>query len=452
MKILQLILTVLFLTALALPANAVCTNPEGAQGEIVYNVDHSVFQGCTSGGWRALSGGGGGGISKLTPQAAAPSVCDASTAGSVAMTDYFTFCVCNEGFGWATVAYPPAACEWALDSDPDAFAFTDLTNQQLSTLVTSDTITITGLVGNAPVTVSGDGSPQISKNGGGWGTPTTIANGNNLRVRLTSSASGLAAHSATVTIGSSSEVWTVTTGVAPGQQVFTTSGSFVVPANVTNVSLVAVGAGGEGSAQRGGDLRWHSGLAVTPGKTLTVEISTSGGQTRVHRGGTDLLVARGGNSGTSTATGGSVGGGNGGAGGGTTTDGGGGAGGYSGNGGAGGDSASGSAGSGGGGGGGGAESDSGVGAVGGGGGGVGLLGAGASGAGGNKGVSTAPPTSDGAQGQGGSGGSPSNNTTKTENGGLYDGGAGTGSQGGGGAVRFIWGVARAYPSTLTADM
>lgn len=222
-----------------------------------------------------------------------------------------------------------------------------------------------------------------------------------------------------------------------GQEVFTSSGSFVVPDGITSISAVCVGCGAN-STGRGGDLRWISALAVTPGETLTVEISTTGGQTRIHRSGTSLLVARGGSSGTSTATGGVVGGGNGGA----PQSGAGGAGGYSGNGGSGGSSAGGTGqpGSGGSGGGGGGSASY----TPGGGGGVGLLGEGTSGAGGAFGSSG--PATRGGGGSGGGGGS------ATEDGGEYGGGAvGTAARGAG-ACRIIWGEGRAYPSTNTGDV
>ena len=72
---------------------------------------------------------------------------------------------------------------------------------------------------------------------------------------------------------------------AQGQQEFTSPGtySFVVPANVESISMVAVGGGG-GGAQAialgagggGGALAYNNNVAVTPGETLTVVVSTGG--------------------------------------------------------------------------------------------------------------------------------------------------------------------------------
>lgn len=246
---------------------------------------------------------------------------------------------------------------------------------------------------------------------------------------------------------------------APGQQVFTADGSFVVPAGVTSISALAVGHGGygqlnpSGGAGRGGDLRYAITLAVTPGETLTITVPASSdwstGPTSIKRSGTTLLAAACGGLlsatvGTSSTIGGNIGGGNGGNGraGNGGEDGGGGAGGYSGNGGA-GSLAGQAAGNGAGGAGGGGRGA-------GGGGGVGLLGAGSSGNGG------ASSNTGGSGGSGGANGGSGTGTAKS--GGSYGGAPGyndaSGWQGAfsSGAVRIIWGSGRAYPSTGTADV
>lgn len=291
-------------------------------------------------------------------------------------------------------------------------------------------------------------------------TSGTITNGQTLAVRLTSSASNITMLSATVDVGGVTDQWDVTTTSEAGQQVFTSSGTFVVPAGVGSISAVCVGGGGaKGTADiagRGGDLRYAVTLPVTPGESLAVTVGTTDtGASAINRGGTVLLSAASGGHlantvGTSSTIGGNIGGGNGGAGSNNVDNGGGGggAGGYSGNGGNGaaGAGVAGFSGSGGGGGGGGSNS----GRAGGGGGGVGLLGAGASGAG-----ATDATTSAGG-GSGGGNGFPRASNTVGGNGGAYGGGGGekySGVDGVGspGACRIIWGTGRAYPSTNTAD-
>ena len=261
-----------------------------------------------------------------------------------------------------------------------------------------------------------------------------------------------------------------------GQVVFSTPGTttWTVPAGVFYVSVVCIGGGGGGgtsvadgsSGGGGGGLGWKNNIPVTPGQVITVvvgsagAVSTNGG--RSYFSSTSTVAGNGGVAGslagvlTAGGAGGTfvgTGGGDGGQGGsGSTTDAtngvaeagaGGGAGGYAGNGGQGagaqGGGLTGGTGSGGAAGGGGSPD---TGAAGGGGG-TGLLGQGTSGAGG---VGSAG-------GGGGSGGVAGTVST----GGIYGGGgagadstaSGSGAQG---AVRIIWGVGRAYPSTGTADV
>lgn len=268
---------------------------------------------------------------------------------------------------------------------------------------------------------------------------------------------------------------------ASGQAAFTTPGtySWVVPADVTSISAVGVGAGGggltasTGGGGAGGDLRYRTMMAVTPGETLTIVVGdagvtgatpTAGGFTQIRRGSTVLLEAAGGGvgraagsgakNGTSTALGGTVGGGNGGtapaspAGGAT---GGGGAGGYAGNGGnsvgttiSAGNAAAIGSGGGGAGGTGGSGSD-----VSGAGGGVGIFGIGADGVGGAANATTAVGDNGGA-GSGGLGPAYGGGGGSSDNAGVVPTGAGTG------AARLIWGktaggAVRSFPATGTVD-
>ena len=248
---------------------------------------------------------------------------------------------------------------------------------------------------------------------------------------------------------------------APGQQVFTSSGTFTVPAGVTSICAVAVGRGKNGAAGdggtpgrggEGGTLSYTNSISVTPGESLTVTIatSTSGstGETTLKRSSTVLLAARaGGQTSGQANVGTSFAGGTAPAPAGAYGSGGGGAGGYSAAGGAGGSTGGGgSAGSGGSGGGGGSGN---ITEYSGGGGGVGLLGAGSNGAAGSA---------SGGGGGGGSGGGAGNSGGAGGAGGNYGGGGGggnvdyAGGNGGGGALRILWGAGRSYPSTNTGDV
>ena len=277
---------------------------------------------------------------------------------------------------------------------------------------------------------------------------------------------------------------------AINEQIYNVPGTYTwtAPAEVTSVSVAAIGGGGAGngsvvSGGGGGGLGWKNNIAVVPGSTYTVQVGT-GGTNANPIGGDSWFInnstVKGGGGGAAIynyagGTGGSFigdGGGNGGDGngqggglwywavGGT----GGGGGGYAGNGGNGGNNSleatSGS--SGGGGGGRGYWYDYPLPGIvlrirssGGGGTGIGY-GQGSNGAGGTSPTLTDPgsdPYTGG--GKGGSGGT--NGVTGGNDlseplgnyegiGGLYGGGGAHNGQGGSGAVRIIWGSGRSFPN------
>ena len=282
----------------------------------------------------------------------------------------------------------------------------------------------------------------------------------------------------------------------PGNQTFTSSGTstFTVPAGVTSVAVVCVGAGGKsgignsGQAGGGGALAYKNNITVTPGSTATVTVGApgnhsgnqgnSGGLSKFTYNGVDYAIAGGGGGGNGNGESGGNpgaggqpsgsydGGGNGGNGGQDSQNyggpGGGGAGGYSGNGGNGATSqangtgaVTGQAGSGGGGGGGGKGGQSEAG--GGGGGGVGLFGQGTSGnGGGGQGQNSTGGTGGNAGSNGNNGGSGGNQGNHAGgSGGSYGGGHGgpqssqSAGNPGGGAVRVIWGMGRSFPNNAS---
>lgn len=302
--------------------------------------------------------------------------------------------------------------------------------------------------------------------------------------------------------------------VAPGQQEYTTPGtySWTAPAGVYSVSAVCIGGGGSGMVAKdagstrvygggGAGLGWRNNISVVPGQTYTVVVGNgapaavtgtsissdaypaSNGQDSYFIDIFTVLGAGGGSSVSGSAGGGGGyvgdGGGNGGQGGaasggsGSILGGGGGAGGYSGNGGNAGYTSAGTspqAGTGGGGGGGGTQTrgfnaPSGSGA---GGGGTSIYGEGASGGGGVNG-NTNDSSIGGGAGSGGSNGTNQGSTSGAIAGGYYGGGGhGSGSSttsalrrsgaGAPGAVRIIWSgnrqgdVPRAFPSTNTGNL
>ena len=253
----------------------------------------------------------------------------------------------------------------------------------------------------------------------------------------------------------------------PGEQAYITPGtySWVAPAGVTSVSVVAVGGGGGGSypwanhGGAGGGLGWKNNIAVTPGQSYTVVVGsggtygyspTNGDTSYFVNTGTVAGYGAGQGGGGSSSTGVNYGGGYTGDGGGrggnaVSTYHAGGAGGYSGNG---GDGSN--AGGTGGGGGTPCAYSSTYGS--GGGGGVGLLGAGANG---QSGCNFSAGYGGGG-GSGGQNGSPGEPYGPSGNGSIFGGAYGGGGGGGGtswgggnggsGAVRIIWGSGRSFPS------
>ena len=111
-------------------------------------------------------------------------------------------------------------------------------------------------------------------------------------------------------------------GAGEVEETFTTSGTFVVPANISSISAVCIagGGGGGGSAispggggGSGGGLSYKNNISVTAGETLTITVGSygsgaavpsnppggtdngdNGGDTKILRGSTVLLEARGG--------------------------------------------------------------------------------------------------------------------------------------------------------------
>lgn len=301
------------------------------------------------------------------------------------------------------------------------------------------------------------------------GTPTSVSN---TIVTITATT--------TTTNRTSSNPFYFRVWTTPGQVEFTSTGlqSWTVPADVTTVSVVCVGAGGGGTSVYdstyplgrggGGGLGWKNNITVVPGQSYDVMVGAGGvaGNGGAPGGGNSYFI----NTSTVCGFGGSqngIGGGyvgDGGGNGGSSPlavgySGGGGAGGYTGNGGNGGaENLSPAAQPGSGGGGAGGWGGTAQEASGSGGGGVGILGQGANGVVGAT-YSGFGPISGGGGGSGGTtGGAGNYRAVPSGPGGSYGGGGGpggwysVGAAGGNGAVRIIWGANRYFPSSNTGNM
>jgi hypothetical protein len=95
------------------------------------------------------------------------------------------------------------------DTTPDDFAFTSVSNQEISSPVSSNAVTIVGI--NAPTSVTAtDGQFQIDSTGS-WLTNGTVNSGSSITARVTSSSSYSTATTVNITVGTLSKSFTSTT-------------------------------------------------------------------------------------------------------------------------------------------------------------------------------------------------------------------------------------------------
>lgn len=111
----------------------------------------------------------------------------------------------------------------AEDTTPNAFTFTDVTDQPLDTFVWSDSITVSGI--NAPAAISVSGGQYRINGGAGTSSPGTVANGATVSAGVQTSASNSTAANVIVTIGGVSDTFTATTEAAPAAPWVITAGT-----------------------------------------------------------------------------------------------------------------------------------------------------------------------------------------------------------------------------------
>lgn len=120
--------------------------------------------------------------------------------------------VCSNGIYGGNSSYQYASCSvTGQDITPDAFSFTNQTGVNLSSIIISNTLIPTGYDGNVSVGITGNGTPQLSVNGGVFTTSTTITFGQNLTLRLNSSSVNLTTSIVNLTFGNYSVLWSVKT-------------------------------------------------------------------------------------------------------------------------------------------------------------------------------------------------------------------------------------------------
>jgi uncharacterized protein YdeI (BOF family) len=187
------------------------------------------------------------------------------------------------------------------DTTPDAFSFTDQTGVAVSTLITSDSVTVAGINTAAAISISGDGSPEFRINGGTWtSTATTVANGDTVELRLTSAASGAVLHSATLDIGGVTDQWDVTTlsDTTPDAFSFTDQTGVAVSTLISSDSITVSGLNTAASISISGDgspeFRINGGTwtstatTVSNGDTVELRLTSAAGGGVLHSATLDI--------------------------------------------------------------------------------------------------------------------------------------------------------------------
>jgi hypothetical protein len=171
----------------------------------------------------------------------------------------------------------------AVDTTPDAFTFTDQTGVPLSSVRTSNTITVTGIAAPASISITG-GTYSIA--GGAYTSATgSVSNGQTVTVQHTSSASNSTAVNTTLTIGGVSDTFTSTTLADTIPDAFTFTDQTGVALNSTRTSntitVSGITAGSAisitgGTYSIGGGAYTSASGTVTNGQTVSVQHTSSG--------------------------------------------------------------------------------------------------------------------------------------------------------------------------------
>ena len=174
------------------------------------------------------------------------------------------------------------------DTTPDVFTFTDQTNVGVSTQIVSNILAITGITGNVATSIAGGSAAYrictnatCSTNPAFTTAASTITNGQYLQLRMTSSSSISTAVNTTMTVGTVSDNWSLTTasvdnspdqfafanqsGIAPGTQVVS---NVVQVTGIAGNVAVSV-SGGDGQAYRVCPTSSCSGSFTSSASTIT---------------------------------------------------------------------------------------------------------------------------------------------------------------------------------------
>lgn len=172
------------------------------------------------------------------------------------------------------------------DTTPNQFTFTDQTDVALGAVITSNTITVSGINASTSISITGG---SFSVNGGAYRTSsTTLSNGATVSVRQTSSSANSTTTNAILTIGGVSDTFSVTTLAATGSDSTPDAFSFVdqtnvalntaITSNTITVSGInvatAISISGGSYSVNGGAFTTAAGI-VTNGNTVAVKVTSA---------------------------------------------------------------------------------------------------------------------------------------------------------------------------------
>ncbi|MBO6809242.1 hypothetical protein [Thalassospira sp.] len=161
------------------------------------------------------------------------------------------------------------------DATPDAFAFNDLPNENVNTLVESNAVALSEFDGPIAITVSGDGNPEIRINGGAWASAGEANPGDMVRIRLMTSGSMGVTYQANYQIGTVAGVWSVTTDLI--EQI---SDSWQYERDTLSKVGDNCGSGGAGERYQGNCYYTGQRRFVTSDGTVVGEVETSSEMSR----------------------------------------------------------------------------------------------------------------------------------------------------------------------------
>lgn|GEM_PF-1665236 len=105
---------------------------------------------------------------------------------------------------WTTTTKPQ-------DTTPNTFSFNNLSNQELDTFVTSNSVTVSGFDGPLTASVSGQGNPQIRVGSGTWGSSVSVNPGQSLQLKTTTSIAYETDVVVTYSVGDLLDTWVIRT-------------------------------------------------------------------------------------------------------------------------------------------------------------------------------------------------------------------------------------------------